>query len=746
MKGLISLKSIGRGLRRFFALRPRITHPSLIRLSLLVTIIVLALGLRMLPLRWGLYLSEFDPYFHYYTAKYIANNGLSSFFLWHDWSGWWPNGRYMPSLANLGLSLSAISIFRILSIFGVPMISSPNPLDPLSSDPLFNVCIVFPILATIMTCITMYFLGKSVGGELVGLFSALLLALDPSYISRTSLGWFDDETIGILSALLTLLFFSRAIDENRCRKDSLIYSILAGLSLGCLCISWGAARYIIGILALFTIVLLLLRRYSPRLLSSYIITFLIATSISISSPRLDLGFLTENFMLMVYGALILLLVAEGLRREKSMKGRALYILAFIIVLVSAFSFLTLTGILREPERKFIYAIFPHLRAESPLFESVAEHRPSGWATFYNNFGVSLIFVPIGVFFATLAATNLNILIVLYCLTSLYFASSMIRLLILASPAVCLLCALALKKISFPIILSSRESAKRKMKVKFFGREVIGGLLALFLILFVFTYVFGTTFIVGQRIFMPMTLSYADAPVTIAGASLSVRPSTTVRDWIDTLTWMRINLPSSPSKPGESGTVIASWWDYGYWITVFSNKTTLADNGTLNGTQIAQIGKMFMSSEEEAIKILKQYNATHVVVFVTFPLEMARWLPEYALHYGSAYGGDNGKWRWMARIAGLDDNVFGNATIGWDFVDKNKNGRLDYGELVPNELGQNATLYKLMMYGIEATVLGSSGIELIRFKKAFFSREYPIQSAPETGGIIPLVCLYEVIYD
>ncbi|MEM1514821.1 MAG: STT3 domain-containing protein [Candidatus Bathyarchaeia archaeon] len=720
---------------KIFVSKPKITHFSLIKFSLLLAIIIVALGFRLLPLRWGAYLNEYDPYFHYYNTKYIADNGLSSFFSWHDLSGWWPYGRYMPSFVNLGLSLTAVTLYRVLSIFGASLVFNPNPLDPLLADPLFNLCIIFPVLTTIMTCITMYFLGRSIGGEFVGLLSALLLALDPSYIGRTSLGWFDDETIGILSALLAFLFFSKAIDSNKAIKDGIIYSILAGLSLGYICISWGAARYIISVMLLFTIVLLFLRKYTPRLLLSYMLTFSIALTVAASSPRLGLGFLLESFTLLIYGVLILLLMVEVLRREKSGKKRAVYALIFFIIVVAAFSSLAITGVLREPSRKFIYAIFPQWRSESPLFESVAEHKPSGWAVFFNNFGIGLIFVPLGVFLAVSSATNLGILTVLYCLTSLYFASSMIRLLILASPAICLLWALAIKKISLPFLLSLRGSAlplKHKVKIRFFSRGLVGGLLTLFFISFLLVYIFGTTFLGSTSIF------YADSPTVISGASLSnVKPSSIVRDWIDSLVWMRNNFPPSPSKPGEIGTVIACWWDYGYWITVFANKTTLADNGTFNGTQIRQIAKMFMSNETEAIEMLKQYGATHVVVFTTFRLDVAQYYgSEYALYEGSRYGGDNGKWVWMARIAGFDETTFGNFTLGWDWV----------GRAIPNSLGQNTTLYKLMMYGIETTVFGYSSINLTHFRKAYFSREYPVSSIPETGNVVPLVCIYEIIYN
>jgi len=744
MRATKLIRFLGNEIRKVLSYRLEIKHSSIIRFSLISIIIMLAIGLRVLPLPWGFYLNEFDPYFHYYSAKYILENGLSSFFSWHDWAGWWPYGRYMPSLANMGLSLTAVTLYRILQVLGIPLVSTSNPLSPLHSDPLFNLCVIFPILASVITCILAYFLGRSLGGDIVGLLSALLLALDPAYIGRTSLGWFDDETVGILSVLLIILSFSRAIDANRVLKNSLIYSILTGLSLGYLCISWGAARYLIGILVIFTIVLLLMRKYTPRLLTSYTLTFVIALTIAASSPRLGVSFMLESFNLAVYGTFILLLMAEVLRREKIGRKKILYALVFIVVLIAAFASLTMTGVVRDLGKKFVYAILPHLRSENPLFESVAEHKPSGWATFYNSFGPGLIFIPVGIFFAVLSATNLSLLLSLYCLTSIYFASSMIRLLILASPAVCMLWALAIKKISLPLVSQVREETrllKRKVKVKPISKEVIGGILVLFLIIFILVYILGTTFS-GSAL-----LSYADAPTAISGASLSVKPSSTVRDWIDTLIWMRDNLPPSPRKPGENGTVVASWWDYGYWITVFANKTTLADNGTINGTQIQQIGRMFMSNETEAVEILKRYNVTHVVVFVTFHLDVARWWgPEYALYYGGAYGGDNGKWRWMALIPGLSDRDFGNITLGWDWVDKNNNRQLDFGEFVPNSLGQNTTLYKLMMYGIEMATLGFSRVSMSHFKKAYFSREYPIYSVPETNNIVPLVCVYEVIYD
>ena len=122
---------------------------------------------------------------------------------------------------------------------------------------------------------------------------------------------------------------------------------------------------------------------------------------------------------------------------------------------------------------------------------------------------------------------------------------------------------------------------------------------------------------------------AYAPTTIASSSIPVKRAYT--DWSEALTWMHHNIPDDA--------IVASWWDYGYWIYVVSNKTTLADNGTLNTTQIAQIGKMFLSNETQAVEILKTYNVSYVVVFTT-------------IKQGLAYG-DEVKWGWMALIAGLN---------------------------------------------------------------------------------------------
>jgi asparagine N-glycosylation enzyme membrane subunit Stt3 len=196
--------------------------------------------------------------------------------------------------------------------------------------------------------------------------------------------------------------------------------------------------------------------------------------------------------------------------------------------------------------------------------------------------------------------------------------------------------------------------------------------------------------------------------------------------------MRVNL--------DSNSVVASWWDYGYWITTIANKTTLADNGTINSTQIGLLGKMFMSNETEALKFLQDYDVTHVVVFSTFGTKDGTSL------YDAGYG-DEGKWRWMARIGGLEDYNYGNYTLGLDWVDTNDDQSVGDDELIPNELGQSTVLYKLMHYGSDKAVLGSSEIVLENFVEAYFSKqEGDVDWYGDAEGYFDaIVCVYEVDY-
>ena len=735
-KAVNALTSIG-------ALRFRISHSSLLHISLLLIILVIAAMVRLLPLRWGFQLSEFDPHIHYRLTKNMVENGFFAWTSWIDHMSWYPQGYDISASLFPGLAATAAVFYQIANALNLApaAILSSDVYNPLTADPLFNFCVIFPVIMAMLTVLVIYFVGRDIGGKEVGLFSAFFLALSSSHISRTSLGFFDDETVGIFGILLFIFFFLRSIDKERPLRSTIAYAVAGGLSLGYLFASWGAARYPLGITLIFVLVLILLRRYSSRLFLSYSTTFGVALLIAANVPKLGINFLREPTVLAVAGMFLLLAIIESSRHIKTARSKMVFIVSFLALLVVLFFALDRLGLIGTLGEKFVSVIFPSERMGEgviqQLVQSVQEHKPATWGSFYYDLGIGILFVPIGLYFALQNPTNRNIFLTIFGLTAIYFAGSMVRLTLLMAPALSLLWALALVQLVKPFVTILRESPKiPRRKTRFrsrVGKEFSAAFIILMFLLLTVTFVLPSA---GSA--HPRVIERAYSPTTIAASSLPIRAQ--VSDWLDALNWIRVDL--------NDDDVVAAWWDYGYWITTIGNKTTLADNGTVNSTQIGLIGQMFMSNETGAIEILDRFNergednVTYVLVFVTFATDGET-------VYDAGYG-DEGKWRWMARIGGLDDEKYGNNTLGIDWVDTNDNGQVDDGELVANELGNSTVIYKLMHYASDTLVYGSSDIQLEHFEPAYFSQkggqELQWYQRSEREQFAAVVCVYKVNYD
>jgi dolichyl-diphosphooligosaccharide--protein glycosyltransferase len=734
-KAVNALTSIG-------ALRLRVTHSTLLHISLLLIILVIACVIRLLPMRWGFQLSEFDPHVHYRLTKYMVENGFLSWTSWVDTMAWYPQGINVGTNVFPGLAATAAIFYKIadaLNIAPAPILTA-DFYHPLNADPVFNFTVIFPVIMAVFTVLVIYFFGRDIGGKEVGLFSAFFLALNSPNIARTSLGFFDDETVGIFGLLLFMFFFLRSIDPERSIRSSIAYGIMGGLSLGYLFSSWGAARYALGITVIFVFVLILIRRYSSRLLLSYSTTFGISLLIAVNIPKLGFKFLTESTVLAVLGMFLLLGIYQVSRYIKTTRNKFVFVFTFLALLSILFVGLSSLGLIGDLAGKFGSVVFPNERfgegVVPQLIQSVAEHRPATWGSFYYDVGIGVLFMPVGLYFAIQNPSNRNIYLVIFGLSSIYFASSMARLNQLMAPAISILWALALVQVVRPFVTILREKPRiprRKMRFKsHVGKEFSAAFIILMFLLLTVTFV-----LPGVGATYPRSVDRAYAPTTIVSASLPLRPDQPIRDWLDALNWIRVN--------AEPGAVAASWWDYGYWLTNIGNATTLADNGTINSTQISLIGQMFMSNETEAIEFLKEYNVSYVVVFHTFRQDST------SGNLVDATYGDEGKWRWMALIGGLDDNQFGNYTLGYDWYDTDGDGVDDYDELIVNELGQSTVLFKLMHYARETVAEGTSAIELDYFvgpPEGYFSQKVGgiISYGDAQGAFAPIVAVYKVNYN
>ena len=643
IKSGLSRESIGSRLRAIGKSLRSISRATYLHYTILAIILALATLIRILPLRFGAFISEFDPYFAFNNMRQIVNNGWESWYNYVDTTAWFPFGRESVTTSYPGTSITGAMLYLFLQSLGVSL-------------SLYDVAVFTPVLMGAFAVLVTYFFAKDLWGKSAGLFAGLFLAFNSSLLSRTSLGFFDNEEVGIPAMILTFLFFIRAVSPTRTLKATIIYSILSSLSLIWMAFSWGSFRYATEVLGLFALALVVLKRYSPRLMLAYGITqgFFLYTGTQI--PQLGRIFLTDSTTLAMVGVMGVLVIMQLFRMTATTTGKLTVFGLSVAGVVAIVFFLVQGGLLTAPVGKFLTTINPFVRQNIPLVASVAENRPSTWASLFLELGSLTLLAVFGFFFAFQRLREGDVLLIIFGATAFYFAASLVRLTLILAPAISVLAAITVVELGKPamdIIQQSVIFSRRKLRFQSrVSREFSLGILLIILVLVVPSFV--------------NAVQSAYSPVTIAASSLPVRAF--VPDWVETLSWMNNNLPST--------SVVFAWWDYGYWISVNSGLHTLADNGTGNLTQIQSIATGFMLNESLAVHLMQRYGVTHVAVFVSYNRGLCgtgAGAPQFC-----GYGEDS-KWYWMVRIANGTkfDTPLGPATINFREIRDNEGRTTEY---------------------------------------------------------------------
>jgi len=332
---------------------------------------------------------------------------------------------------------------------------------------------------------------------------------------------------------------------------------------------------------------------------------------------------------------------------------------------------------------------------------------------------------------------------------------MVRLLVIFAPAFSLLAAIGILGVLKPFYTLLKETPqlaiKSKRRIARVSKEYSGIVVFLVFMLLVTNFAFSP-----QSGGVPRVYGSAYAPLTITASSLPLSGdylSEPAEEWLDMLSWTRNTL--------QSTTVVCSWWDYGYWLSIMGNVTTLADNATVNSTQIENIGFIFMAPENLSMVMLEQYDAKYILVFTTLGLASSS---DGSYYVAQSVGyGDEGKWSWMARISGqARDRLVANGYVSEDeaWTDESDFGAYDTdtGGWVWNDAGTNSTVYKLLSWAKQSWVDKASSsftvyadeesVEPTYFKQAYFAglELTAGEASANYGGLIPVVALYEIDWD
>ncbi|RLG94966.1 hypothetical protein DRO27_04205 [Candidatus Bathyarchaeota archaeon] len=596
------------------SLMPRITRRTALELAVLGMVVVLAVLFRAMRVRWGAYMDAFDPLFQLRVTEYVVENGYASWFSWHDTMSWYPWGRNIATSSYPGVPFTGAFVYFIARAIGLDVT-------------VYQVCLYFPVLMGAITCIVAYFLGRDMGGSSTGLVAAFFMAISEAFIGRTSLGFYDTENIGIFGMTAITLFFLRSLDSDRSFKERLVYGIVSGLFLGYTFASWGATRYVVGLLILFVLAVLITGRFERRHLVSYALTLGIGLAIAVFVPRLGTKYLmsTENIAAILLG--VLLTVYEFARHKLEERQTVLLIGGLVLALILGVFVLEALGVANPISGKFLSVINPTQSADNPLSQSVAEHKRSVWASFFGNFGITLPLAVLGAYFAINNLDDRRLYGAIFFVTAVYFTGSMTRLSLILSIPVSLMAAFGLTELLTPFIALSKkkkDTGRRRRKIVWQGlsRE-----LSIVFTLFILVTILPSIWSTAKSANRPTSMASSSVPALFGDRY--------PQDWLQALNWMKDNLADDA--------VVVSWWDYGYWIEAIGEQTTLADGATTNRSQIGYIGRIMMLNQTESLPLLEAYDATHIVVFNTFNPNN----PDTQWPFG-----DNVKWSWMVQIGEL----------------------------------------------------------------------------------------------
>mmetsp|Transcript_22783 Transcript_22783/g.37492 ORF Transcript_22783/g.37492 Transcript_22783/m.37492 type:complete len:708 (+) Transcript_22783:69-2192(+) len=635
-----------------------------VQIIVLGCIYVLAFAVRLFSiLRYESVIHEFDPYFNFRTTKFLVNEGFYKFLNWFDDESWYPLGRIIGGTVYPGLMYTAAILYWILN--GLSLTVNIR-----------NVCVLTAPFFASNTAIVTYLFGKELRDVETGLVAAALIAVVPGYISRSVAGSFDNEGVAIFALLQSFYLFVKAVNTG-----SLFWALMASLAYLYMASAWGGYIFIINIIPIYVLILIISGRYSNRLYVAYTTLYVMGTILSMQIRFIGFQAVQSSEHMAALGVFGLLQVYQFVVWVRTLLPPDLFRRFFKVAFTAAGTLFAVAAILGQatgyisPWTGRFYSLLDPTYAKEhiPIIASVSEHQPTTWSSFFFDLHLLVFLFPAGLYFCFRKLTDANIFIILYGITSVYFAGVMVRLMLVLAPAACLLSAIAVSatlKTYMGYIKKKPEDRKGDKKAKFDPNAIpmqkeISYVLVGSLALLLFFYTFHCTWVTSE--------AYSSPSIVLA-AKQSDGSRIIFDDFRESYYWLRQNTPPDAK--------IMSWWDYGYQITAMGNRTIIVDNNTWNNTHIATVGRAMASREEDAIKIMRMLDVTHVLV-------VFGGLTGYA-------SDDINKFLWMVRIGGGVFPVIKES----EYLTPNGDFRVDK-EGTPAML--NSLMYKMCYYRFGQTM-------------------------------------------
>lgn len=563
----------------------------------------------------------------------LVKDGFYEFWNWFDDRSWYPLGRVVGGTVYPGLMVTAAIIHNVLHFLNFPV-------------DIRNICVLLAPMFSGLTALATYLLTSELKDSSAGLLAAAFIGIAPGYISRSVAGSYDNEAIAIFLLMFTFYLWIKAL-----KLGSALWASASAFFYFYMVAAWGGYVFIINLIPLHVFVLMLMGRFSNRVYVSYSTFYVLGTLMSMQIPFV--GFQptrTSEHMaaLGVFGLCQIMGFVNLLRSHLQARQFQIILKAFVgitfVVGFSAIVGLTLAGYIAPWTGRF-YSLWDtgYAKIHIPIIASVSEHQPTAWPMFFFDLHMLVFLFPVGIYLCFEKLRDEHVFVIVYSIFASYFAGVMVRLMLTLTPVVCICGGIAISTLLDTYLKldsgsSEKENKKedkgstskkddKSSKKKASAKSQASGILGAgprILVVGCFTFmlmmfVWHCTWVTSN--------AYSSPSVVLA----SRNPDGSQRiidDFREAYYWLRKNT--------DEDAKIMSWWDYGYQIAGFSNRTTLVDNNTWNNTHIATVGRAMATNEDDAYEIMKRHDVDYVLVIFGGLL---------------GYSGDDiNKFLWMIRIA------------------------------------------------------------------------------------------------
>ncbi|EDX16347.1 GD24643 [Drosophila simulans] len=405
----------------------------LVKLAILILAAVLSFATRLFSvLRFESVIHEFDPYFNYRTTRFLAEQGFYKFHNWFDDRAWYPLGRIIGGTIYPGLMLTSAALYRLMWLLNVTI-------------DIRNVCVFLAPFFSSLTTLVTYALTKEIHSTGAGLVAAALISIVPGYISRSAV-----------------------------KTGTIFWSAMSALAYFYMVSSWGGYVFLINLIPLHVLALMITGRFSHRIYIAYSTLYCVGTILSMQISFVGFQPIqSSEHMLEEHWDLWLCQIHAFVDYLRSRIPKDHFDLLFKTLVSSVLTvvfvvgtLLTLTGKVSPWTGRFYSLLDPsYAKNHIPIIASVSEHQPTSWSSFYFDLQILVFLFPAGLYFCFSKLTDSNIFIILYGVTSIYFAGVMVRLMLVLAPVMCVLSGIAISHLLAKYIKSVDAGSSSKQGVE-----------------------------------------------------------------------------------------------------------------------------------------------------------------------------------------------------------------------------------------------------------------------------------------